>query len=224
MSLLKLASKKAARSPARQELAERINTITGLHRAVKQAEMVVERAQSLRDQAAQHFDAASAAASEAREGHAAAMLESARTGNPVATAATTRDLRHAASDAKDDLDATEAALASAVAERDEAQTNRDRVGRDIVRARDLVLAEALPELLAEAEKQLDGLFHTCGLLMFLNRGQPQNLRASCLAENIREMLARQTGRRLEFPKTAEMEEALTALLSNPDVPLPGIAS
>lgn len=223
-ALARLSTAKARRSAARDALAAAINSITGLHRVVKQAEIVAGRARSLRDQAAERLQAASAAASRGREQHTKAMLASARSGDAVAVGAT-RELRIAADDARDDLDAAEAALEAAETERDEAIANRDRVGREIVVARDAVLAEAAAVYVADVRMAMDDLFRKAAALKFLGPlpGLPHDVgvAARVIAANVLLMQQNSTGGYVEFSVT-EWEAAAKALLSDPDAPLPEI--
>lgn len=222
----KLQTSKAHRSPARDRLASLINQTTGLHRVARQAETMVERAQSLRDQAAERLKAASVAASRAREGHASAMLHSARTGEAVATAATTRELRHAESDAQDDVDAAQAALEVAEAERNEAVEARERAAREIARARDAVLVESFQPYLDDVRAGLEDLVRRCAPLKFIGAisdlPREQGVRARVLTENILLTFQRSFDRYPEVPIPV-WEAAAKALLSDPDSPLPDVA-
>ena len=111
------------RDPTREALALAINELTGFARALELARRNVDRAKDLRDQAAERFDAAVVAAGASRGTFADAMLHSAKTGEAISMSSTSRELRHAETDAADALEAARAALTILEEARDEAAGN-----------------------------------------------------------------------------------------------------
>ncbi len=160
-------ARKPERDPARTALALALNEVVGLERALQKAQQVVTRAKDLRDQTLERHRAASEAALSAREGHAAAMLRSAETGEAVAVSATSRELRIAAADASDDLEAAKSALASAEAACKDAEADAKRSKEKAVRAAEQVLFAAFEPLWDKAMAAMDDLARLCGPLQYL---------------------------------------------------------
>lgn len=215
-----------SRTPARERLALAINGMTGVARVLEKAKQTVERATEFRDQAAARFEAASTAAISARDGHAAAMLLAAESGQAVATSTLNRDLRLAEADARDDLDAANSALETSQARLAEAQADLDRSFRTVHEARDLVIIEAMPAVLDDLRAIAAELYRKCEPLAFASHinmpGNPVSLHMRAFLGNMRIFLTRTTdgGREPPLPSTERWEAAAEALLLNPDAPLP----
>lgn len=218
--------KPKGRDPTRDALAGVQNELLGLVTIQQKARAVVDRAKNLREQTSERNQAASEAALSAREDHAEAMLRSARTGDAVVLASSSRELRIAAADAADDLAAATSALASAEQALSQAEYDVDRVGAAVNAACDAVFIESFPAYLEALRADRDALFRRCSVLQYVRglKTCPPDVRqrAESFLENVRVLLLRDSPMAPGYPPVDEWEATRSALINNPDVPLPPI--
>jgi hypothetical protein len=139
-------------NPVRAKLAEAINAETAAKRDVDEARDAVTRARKNVDEATAKIEAARAEASRTKDAQAARAVAAAKGGTSLTLDRATREARARETEAADDLEAFQSALAICETALTEAEGALQGATKDVATATAAVMADAINRLVKEAEE------------------------------------------------------------------------